>query len=184
METDDMGKLLTLLALTIMLIGCASGPITHQRARQLMTVWETGDTELLEQITSADVVYDDQPNGTRFVGRDGVRRYVEHVHRWADEVQITVTAVHGSGNAAVAEWTMRGVQSRPIPGRLAVATQRSFELKGLTLVEIRDGRIRRAADYLDVLGFVLQLGARVELPGGALIEQSAKVDAQQSRADR
>ncbi|MBM4093897.1 MAG: hypothetical protein FJ276_31500 [Planctomycetes bacterium] len=64
---------------------------------------------------------------------------------------------------------MRGVQDRPIPGRVPVATNRPFELKGVTVVELRDGRIARAADYIDVLGFVVQLGSRIELPGGVVI---------------
>jgi hypothetical protein len=64
---------------------------------------------------------------------------------------------------------MRGVQDRPIAGRVPVATGRSFAIRGATLIEMKDGRIRRAADYIDVLGFVLQLGARVELPGGVVL---------------
>jgi len=95
--------------------------------------------------------------------------YVGHVHAWASQVQITIAAIHSGADAAVAEWVMRGVQDRPIPGRVPVATNRPFELKGVTVVELRDGRIARAADYIDVLGFVVQLGAQVRLPGGVVI---------------
>lgn len=154
----------------LILSGCGqTAELADQRARQLMTIWETGDSAMLEEIASPDIVYDDIPNGERFEGFDGVRRYVGHVHSWASQVQITVVAVHSGPDAAVAEWVMRGVQDRPIPGRIPEATNRPFELKGVTLVELQDGRIARAADYLDVLGFVVQLGSRVELPGGAVI---------------
>jgi hypothetical protein len=47
------------------------------------------------------------------------------------------------------------------------------------VVELRDGRIARAADYIDVLGFVVQLVGRVELPGGVAIpprESAAQPD--------
>jgi steroid delta-isomerase-like uncharacterized protein len=156
--------------LAIVLAGCSAAPDeAEQRVRQLMEIWQTGDTARLDEITTADVVYDDVPNGERFKGLDGVRRYVRHVHAWAGGVRITVSAVHGGPRWAVAEWVMRGVQDRPIPGRIPVATNRAFELRGATLIELRDGRIARAADYMDVLGFVVQLGARVELPGGVTI---------------
>jgi steroid delta-isomerase-like uncharacterized protein len=138
-------------------------------ARRLMDMWESGDTAALDEITTDDVVYDDVPNTQRFEGREGVRRYIKHVHAWAGHIEIEVTAVHGGEKAALAEWIMRGVQDRPIPGRVPVATNRRFELKGATLVELREGKIARAADYLDVLGLVVQLGGRVELPGGAVI---------------
>lgn len=80
-----------------------------------------------------------------------------------------MTRLHSGRDCAVAEWTMTAVQDRPIPGRVPVATDRRVEIRGVTLVEVRDGRITRAADYLDALGFVIQLGGRVALPGGASI---------------
>jgi len=135
-----------------------------------MEMWETGNTAALGEITTEDVVYDEMPNGQRFEGRDGVRQYIGHVHAWASDVEIKATSLRGDANVAVAEWAMRGIQDRPIPGRVPIATRRSFRLNGATLVELQEGRIARAADYLDVLGSVVQLGARVELPGGMVIQ--------------
>lgn len=165
-----MRTVLATCAAVAVLAGCGAGPeLPEQRIRQLMEIWETGDTSQLAHIATPDVVYDDVPNGERFVGIDGVRGYVGHVHSWAAQIEIIVSGVHSSSDAAVAEWMMKGVQDRPIPGRVPVATNRPFELKGATLIELREGRIARAADYIDVLGFVLQLGGRVELPGGVVI---------------
>jgi len=159
---------------SLLLLALATGPTTRHAepgplAVDLMKMWETGDTSLLEAITTPDVVYDDIPNGEQFRGPDGVARYIRHVHAWASGIEIEVLRLHAGPDFAVAEWRMRGVQDRPIGGRVPVATGRRFELNGLTLVEVRDGRIHRAADYIDVLGFVLQLGARVTLPGGATL---------------
>jgi len=165
------------VAMAAVLGGCGQAPdVAEQRVRQLMAIWESGDAGLLDEIASRDMVYDDLPNGERFEGLDGVRRYIGHVHSWAGQVQITIAAVHSGPDAAVAEWVMRGIQDRPIPGRVPVATNRRFELHGATLIELRDGRIARAADYLDVLGFVIQLGGRVELPGGAAIPPQQAAD--------
>ena len=143
-------------------------------AERLMEMWRTGNTSALEAIAATDVVYDDVPNGQRYEGREGVRQYVGHVHAWASDIEIEITSLRGDANTAVAEWIMQGVQDRPIPGRVPIATRRRFRLNGVTLVEPRDGKIARAADYLDVLGFVVQLGGRVELPGGAVIQSGEK----------
>jgi len=156
-----------LLALTMGPTGDPSAPA--QLAAKLMRMWETGDTSALEGITAPDVVYDDIPNGEQYRGRAGVADYIGHVHSWASDISIEVLRLHAGPDFAVAEWRMRGVQDRPIGGHIPVTTDRRFELKGLTLVETRDGRIHRAADYIDVLGFVLQLGAHVTLPGGATL---------------
>ena len=137
--------------------------------RQLMKMWESGNTTQLDEITVDEVVYDDVPNGERYVGREGVRRYIEHVHAWAGQIQIEIITIHGNKRSAVAEWIMHGVQDRPISGRVPIATNRNFQFKGATIVELHDGKIGRAVDYIDVLGFVVQLGGRVELPGGNIL---------------
>jgi ketosteroid isomerase-like protein len=54
--------------------------------------------------------------------------------------------------------------------RLPVATGREVVLNGVTIIELRDGRIIRAADYIDTAPLLLQLGGRIELPGGVVIE--------------
>jgi len=144
-------------------------PRASRAARRLMEMWESADTAQLASLAAEDVVYDDVPNGQRFQGHEGVRRYIGHVHSWAGAIRFEVTAVHGGDDSALVEWILRGVQDRPIPGRVPVATGRPFELKGATLVEMKGDKITRAADYLDILGFVVQLGARVELPGGVVI---------------
>jgi len=148
-------------------------PEPGQLAARLMRMWETGDTSALEGLTAPGVVYDDIPNGEQYRGRAGVAGYIGHVHSWASDISIEVLRLHTGPDFAVAEWRMRGLQDRPIGGRIPVATGRRFELKGLTLVETRNGRIQRAADYIDVLGFVLQLGAHVTLPGGATLPPKA-----------
>jgi hypothetical protein len=43
-------------------------------------------------------------------------------------------------------------------------------LNGVTIIEMDGGRIRRAADYIDVLPLVLQLGGKAELPGGVVMD--------------
>lgn len=136
-----------------------------------MAVWQSGDTQRLDSLLADSVVYDYYPDGTQYMGRDQVTGYIRHVHAWAGQVSLEVTAVHGASQSAVAEWIMRGVQDRPIQGRVPIATHRPFTLRGATIVELAPGgRIARAADYIDVLGFVLQLGARVELPGGVTVQ--------------
>jgi len=66
---------------------------------------------------------------------------------------------------------MRGIQDRPIPGRIEIPSNKEFKVKGVTIIEVKDGRITKATDYMDLLGFMIQLGARVELPGGVVLER-------------
>ena len=50
--------------------------------------------------------------------------------------------------------------------------QRGLELnkEKTNIIHVKDGLITKAIDYLDSLGFLVQLGAKVELPGGVVLE--------------
>ena len=162
--------MLKVLAIVMLVVASGCAPASRQaerRAEQLLAVWRTGETAPLDSILAEGVVYDDLPNATQYRGRDEVRAYVGHVHAWAGEVSLEVIRLAGHGREATAEWVMRGVQDAPIAGRLPIATNRPFEIRGVTLVTLDEaGRIIRAADYMDVLRFVLDLGGDVTLPGG------------------
>ena len=70
---------------------------------------------------------------------------------------------------AVGEWLVAGVQARAMGDFVPLATGREVALNGVTIIEVEGGRIRRAADYLDTAPLVLQLGGRIELPGGRVL---------------
>ena len=139
-------------------------------ARTLMSIWETGEAQDLAGLFYGDAVYDDFPNQTQYRGLEEIAGYVAHVHDWADGVSMGVSEVHVSETGAVVEWVFSGVQDKPIGSRVPVATGREVLLNGVTILEIDAGRIRRAADYIDVLPLVLQLGAEVRLPGGSIMK--------------
>lgn len=164
--------------LSILALACARGedapsPLLAENEiaiRSLMSLWESGRTEELTGLFWPDAVYDDFPNQAQYHGLEEISGYVEHVHTWATGVTMGVTGVHVSESGAVAEWVFSAIQDRPIPGRVPVATGREVVLNGVTIIEMDRGRIRRAADYIDVLPLILQLGGRAELPGGVVIE--------------
>lgn len=152
-------------------LACAAPPRPDapHKARELLAVWQSGDTAPIDTLFADSAVYDDLPNNVQYRGSTEIAGYVAHVHGWARDVRFDILAVHGDHTFAVVEWVMHAVQDRPIGRRVPVATNRAIELHGATLVEVRDGRITRAADYLDALGFVIQLGATVTLPGGTIL---------------
>jgi steroid delta-isomerase-like uncharacterized protein len=167
-----ISKLICTSILLSCLAACGS-PDTRSpenMVNELMAIWESGEADRLPELMSIDVVYDDIPNGSSLQGIDASIGYVTHVHKWASNIEITVHRSFGNETDAVAEWTMTAVQSNPIPGRVPVATNKRIEIQGATLIHVEDGKIVRAADYLDALGFVLQLGSEVALPGDVLLK--------------
>jgi hypothetical protein len=160
-----------------LLIAC--GPSDEQasaRGQYLMQALavarQTADVPMLEEIFQPDAIYDDYPDQVSYEGIEDIVAHLTSIHEWGDDVYLTLGAVQTSAAGATGEWTLGAAQSRPVPGLLRAATDRDVVVSGVTIIEIRGGRIARAADYWDRAGFLLQLGARVELPDGSILEES------------
>jgi steroid delta-isomerase-like uncharacterized protein len=54
------------------------------------------------------------------------------------------------------EWIWRGRQTKDLPG--LPATNKSFEVRGATVVDFTDGKISRNSDYWDLATYMKQVG--------------------------
>lgn len=166
-----------LLACASLVLGCAgpAGEGATERAnelaiRSLVASWESADTALIEELFWPQATYDDYPNQITHQGIEEIVGYVTAVHDWADDVYMNVGRVHVGPSSAVAEWVFSAVQSRPMGDAVPTGTGREVVLNGVTIIELERGRIIRAADYTDTGLMMLQLGGRIEMPGGQVLE--------------
>lgn len=161
--------------------GCAptaEGPSQQQveneiAARTLMSLWGAADAQALAGLFHPDALYDDFTNQIQHRGLEEIAAYVNHVYDWSSAVDLSPLAVHAWEGGATVEWVLTAIQDRPIGTRLPTATGREVVLNGVTILEMEGGRIRRAADYVDALPMMLQLGGEIRLPGGAVVRQDA-----------
>jgi ketosteroid isomerase-like protein len=139
-------------------------------AQGLIDAQQLADTAALLELFWPDAVYDDFANQLQHRGITEIVSYATSVHGWADDVYLNAGGIHASETGAVIEWLFAAVQARPMGDFAPVATGREVVLNGVTILEIDGGRIRRAADYTDTTPLALQLGGRLELPGGRVVE--------------
>jgi steroid delta-isomerase-like uncharacterized protein len=69
---------------------------------------------------------------------------------------IELTGGFVAGDRAAMEWVMSGTHARGRPG--VPASGRRFRVRGATVLELRDGRVTRNADYWDTATLLNQLG--------------------------
>ena len=168
----------TILVLAVTLLtGCARLSESEERriqeaeltARSLMAAWQRADRELIEDLFWPEATYDDFPNQHTYQGIQEVLDYVQAMHAWADNVFMNVGRVHVTTSGAVVEWDFSAIQARPM-GAISVGTGAEVVTNGVTILELRGDRIIRAADYTDTAPMMLQVGGRIELPGGTVME--------------
>ena len=172
-----MRRISALAACTFLVVGClprapegAASRASELAVRTLMAAWERADTALIFDLFSPQATYDDFANQVTYEGLDEIVGYVTAVHDWGDDVYKSVGRVHASESGAVAEWVFSAIQNRPMGDQVPIATGLEVVLNGVTIIEMENGRIVRAAEYTDTAPMMLQLGGRIELPGGTVLE--------------
>lgn len=151
-------------------------------ARMLMADFQSGDVSNLSGMFYPIAVYDDYSNQNEYKGLREISGYVKSIQAWGNDITMNVNAVHASETGATVEWTLSAEQMRPIPGTISVATGNQVQVNGVTVLEISKHLIMRAADYMDDLGLVLQLGGQVHMPGGMVLKSNASSSPDTGRA--
>jgi steroid delta-isomerase-like uncharacterized protein len=153
--------ILTVAFLIIVPLGCQ--PAAEKQAesekmfRDYCATWSPNpDIEKLLTYFTDDCIYENIPREQTYHGKDGVRAYVKACYDAIPDFKIEVTSVFASGDWLACEWVMTGTQTgvtKDFPG-----TGKSFNMRGSSIVQLKEGKIHRNADYWDMMTFLRQVG--------------------------
>jgi steroid delta-isomerase-like uncharacterized protein len=127
--------------------------------------WSAHDPRRVAQLYADDCVYEDVPLGAVTRGRRELAALGRPFPlcglggRPQDafpDFGIELTGGFVAGDRAAMEWVMSGTHARGRPG--VPASGRRFRVRGATVLELRDGRVTRNADYWDSATLLTQLG--------------------------
>ena len=118
--------------------------------------WSSHDLDRLLLLFTDDVVFEDVAQGRVHRGKDGLRAFAEGVFAGFPDVTLELTSRFATGSQGGGEWVMRGTNRGDSPGM--PATGERVELRGASIFEFADGKIRRYSDYWDMATFLKQLG--------------------------
>jgi steroid delta-isomerase-like uncharacterized protein len=127
--------------------------------------WSAHDPERVAQLYADDCVYEDVPLGAVTRGRRELAALGRpfplcglggRPQDGFPDFGIELTGGFVAGDRAAMEWVMSGTHARGRPG--VPASGRRFRVRGATVLELRDGRVTRNADYWDTATLLNQLG--------------------------
>ncbi len=118
--------------------------------------WSAHDLDRLLALFTDDVVFEDVAQGATHHGKDGLRSFGQRVFAGFPDVTFELTSRFATATQGGLEWVMRGTNRGDIPG--LPATGKQVELRGASIFEFADGKIRRYSDYWDRVTFLKQLG--------------------------
>jgi steroid delta-isomerase-like uncharacterized protein len=147
------------LALTLCACGASiprSTTMIDQNERTIARLYDEclnrGQLDLVPDLVSADYV---GAQGER--GADGFRQIVAALRSGVPDIHFTVEDVIASGDRVVARTSWTGTQTGPMRG--IPPSGRHVINTGISIFQLRDGKIVRVWMETDRLGFLQQIGA-------------------------
>ena len=123
---------------------------------QWATAWSSHDVQQVLQLFTDDCIYEDVPTGAVNIGKVALRKFAEFFFSVAPDFKVELSKRFENDRWATGEWTMSGTQKGDMPN--LPATGKPFSIRGATIIELDNGRIRRCSDYWDMAAFLRQLG--------------------------
>jgi steroid delta-isomerase-like uncharacterized protein len=118
--------------------------------------WSSHDAEKVVALFTDDCVYEDVTFGVINHGKTELRAFAEGVFAGVPDFTVELTTRSAAGTSASMEWVMSGTHKGDFPGM--PATGKGFSIRGVTVLELRDGKIRRNSDYWDAATVMRQVG--------------------------
>jgi steroid delta-isomerase-like uncharacterized protein len=120
--------------------------------------YNSGDAERLLALYTDDALWEEVAIGLAAHGQDEIRAHLDRLFTAVPDFKVDVTNGFVAGDEAVVEWEISGTYSADFPG-LPPAVGQHFSLRGASVFELTDGKIRRYTEYWDAYAFLVQLGA-------------------------
>jgi steroid delta-isomerase-like uncharacterized protein len=118
--------------------------------------WSVHDIDKILSLFTDDCVYEDVPTGAVHHGKAELKGFADRVFAAFPDFKIELASGFIAGNWAGVEWTMSGTHKGDLPE--IPATGKPFSVRGSTICELREGKIKRDSDYWDMVAFLKQLG--------------------------
>ena len=126
--------------------------------RDWIDTYTTGDLDAAMRCYTDDAEFEDPIFGERVTGRDALREaFATFFHTGVTKLRFLRWTGGTSGGAVEWEWTANWGDDRTFLG--IDVSNRSFTVRGVSVLGLRDGAIARQVDLWDVRGALRQLGA-------------------------
>lgn len=140
-----------------------NGPETRTTPVHLMLreVWNRGDIALVDELVTDDHVHYDPLVPEPLEGREALKGWVETVREGTPDLTKTVRETYVDDDAVVVTYTTMGTHEGEIMG--IAPTGRPFEVDGVYVHHLAEGRIEETLDTWDAFGLFSQIGVFPEV---------------------
>jgi len=121
-------------------------------AENWISVWNSHDPDKLAAAFTADVVYEDVPFGAVNHGSAELRKFAASEFEGSPDLHVELAKSSIQKDHGSIEWTFSGTDVG------IFKTGKKFNVRGVSIITVKDGKISRNVDYYDVATVMKQLG--------------------------
>ena len=134
----------------------------NQIHREMFEAWNRRDFATMRGLLHPEYTYQG-PDGKEAAGPEtGIAIAQMYANAFPDG-RLEIERVHVAGETAIAEVIARGKHGGDLMG--IAAPGKDIEIRICNVVEVRDGKVYREREYMDLMTMLAQIGA-VTPPGG------------------
>lgn len=141
------------------LIGCHTESDRQAEVKQMFTdyaaTWSTHDVDKMASFFTDDCVFENLARGQVHRGKDKLKEWAKMSFVSFPDFKLELTSIFVSGNLLGCEWVITGTHTGNAPD--FPATGKSFSVRGSSIVELVNGKIKRESIYWDFMTFLRQL---------------------------
>jgi len=124
--------------------------------RDYAAAWCSHDVNSLLAVFTNDCIFEDVTLGVTNRGKEELKAFAETFFRFAPDLRLEVAHSAIGREFAACEWVFSGTQRMEFMGKPANGKRWSF--RGVSFIELADGKIKRLSDYWNLSAFLEQLG--------------------------
>ena|SRR5437879_3309121 len=143
-----------LLILLLSALGAGQPAIKRSNpiVERAFAAWNSQDPDKLVAAYNDDIVYEDVPSGSVSNGRAELRKFAVLTFSGVGDFKIEAVNTWVENGHGVVEWAWSGVDKDWFK------TGKPFSVRGVSVFEVRKGKISRNKDFYDAAAIMRQVG--------------------------
>jgi steroid delta-isomerase-like uncharacterized protein len=119
---------------------------------QLFAAWNSHNPDYVVASFTEDIVYEDVPAGHISRGSNEVRKWAEGAFAVIENFKFEIVSSFSQNGRGVTEWVWSGTDKG------LFKTGKNFSVRGVSVFEVRKGKISRYKEFYDVATIMRQVG--------------------------
>ncbi|MGB8013103.1 MAG: nuclear transport factor 2 family protein [Terriglobales bacterium] len=132
--------------------GKAAGDGDGAIAEKLIAAWNSHSPDKMLPLFTSDIFYEDVAFGEVNHGSAELRKFAASEFEGVPDLELKLLRANVHGGHGTVEWMFSGTDKD------VFKTGKKFSVRGVSVIDVRDGKISRCLDFYDVATIMRQVG--------------------------